>query len=591
MAKERVQRRLAAILAADVVGYSRMMEADEAGTLARFKALRLELFDPKAGQLGGRIFKNTGDGAFVEFGSAVDAVQCAIEIQRAILQRNTKEPEDRRIVLRIGVNLGDVMVEGDDIHGEGVNVAARLEGLCEPGRVYVSGSVFDQVAGKLEASFDDLGERKVKNISKPVRVYRTRDEAGETASQGHPGGMGVVAPLPDKPSIAVLPFNNLSGDPDQEYFADGMTEDIIAGLSRFRSLFVIARNSTFAYKGTSPDIRDVARDLGVRYVLEGSVRRGGARLRITGQLIDAETGNHIWAERYDRELDDIFTIQDEVTEAIVAAIAPEIGDVERERAQRKAPDNLDAWGLYQRGLAGYYSSTEIGLTSAIEQFDKVNEIDPTFAPAFAMASGARWRYAIHFEPDDRAEVLNRALEKANTAITLDPRDSTGLYHAGEVLSMLGQHDLAIIKLEEAIALNPADAIARYFLGSVLRRAGRTEEAIPHIDQAMRLSPRDIWITGMLTDRAFVLFDLGRYEESLKWAQRARLSPNPRTMTFAVFAAVLSKLGRNDEARAAVDDLLAHAPRLTYTKYQENLFGTPKVMERLAGALRDAGLPE
>ncbi len=591
MAKERVQRRLAAILAADVVGYSRMMEADEAGTLARLKTLRSELFDPTAELLGGRIFKNTGDGALVEFGSAVDAVQCAIEIQRAIPQRNSEEPDDRRIVLRIGVNLGDVMVEGDDIHGEGVNVAARLEGLCEPGRVYVSGSVFDQVAGKLEVSFDDLGERKVKNIFKPVRVYRTRDEAGETATQGDPGGMGAVAPLPDKPSIAVLPFNNLSGDPDQEYFADGMTEDIITGLSRFRSLFVIARNSTFAYKGTSPDIRKVARDLGVRYVLEGSVRRAGARLRITGQLIDAETGNNIWAERYDRELDDIFTVQDEVTEAIVAAIAPEVGEAERERAQRRPPDKLDAWGLYQRALTGFYASTEEGLRLAIETFDKVNEVDPTFAPAFSMAAGARFRYAMHFEPDNRDEYLSQALKKAYKAITLDSRDPTGLWNAGKIHGMLGQHDVAISKVKEAISLNTTDAMSHYFLGSVLRGAGRAKEAIPHIDHAMRLSPRDIWLTGMLTDRAFVLFDLERYEEALEWAQRARLSPNPRTMTFAVFAAVLSKLGRNDEACAAVDDLLAHAPGLTYTKYRENLFGTPQVMERLASALRDAGLPE
>jgi adenylate cyclase len=588
MANERIQRRLAAILAADVVGYSRMMEADEAGTLARLKALRAELFDPKTEQFGGRVFKNTGDGALAEFGSAVDAVQCAVEIQRAMAQRNSSEPENRRIVLRIGINLGDVMIEGGDIFGGGVNVAARLEGLCEPGMVYVSGSVFDQVAGKLDVAFDDLGEQTVKNISKPVRVYRARGETGDQAAHGDMSG---VAPLPDKPSIAVLTFDNLSSDPDQEYFADGMTEDIITGLSRFRSLFVIARNSTFAYKGKSPDVREVARDLGVRYILEGSVRRSGERIRITGQLVDAETGNHLWAERYDRELEDIFAVQDEVTEAIVAAIAPEIGDVERERAQRKPPESLDAWGLYQRGLAAYYSSTEEGLKSAIEQFDRVNEIDPTFAPAFAMAAGARWRYALHFEPDNRAEALNQALEKAYAAITLDPRDATGLYHAGEVHSMLGQHEMAILKLEEATALNPADAIARYFLGGVLRRAGRAEEAIPHIDHAMRLSPRDIWLTGMLTDRAFVLFDLERYEEAFNWAQRARLSPHPRTMTFAVFAAVLAKLGRQDEARTAVNDLLVHAPRLSYTKYRVNLFGTPKVMERLAGALREAGLPE
>ncbi|MCH7635221.1 MAG: adenylate/guanylate cyclase domain-containing protein [Proteobacteria bacterium] len=588
MAKERVQRRLAAILVADVVGYSRMMEADEAGTLARLKTVRSELFDPKTEQFGGRIFKDTGDGALAEFGSAVDAVQCAVEIQRRLARRNSKEPENRRIILRIGINLGDVIVEGEDIYGDGVNVAARLEGLAEPGMVYVSGSVFDQVVGKLDAAFDDLGEQKVKNISKPVRVYRARGETGEEAIYSD---VSAVASLPDKPSIAVLPFNNLSGDPDQEYFADGMTEDIITGLSRFRSLFVIARNSTFAYKGKSPDVREVARDLGVRYVLEGSVRRGGERIRITGQLIDAETGNHLWAERYDRVLEDIFAVQDEVTEAIVAAIAPEIGDVERERSQRKDSSNLDAWNLYQRALVPYYLSTEEGLRSAIEQFDRVNEVDPTFAPAFAMAAEARWRYVLHFVPDDRDEYLNPARDKARKAIALDPRDPACLRNDARMHSMFGRHDVAISKIEEAIALNPNDASSHHFLGIFLCSAGRSEEAIPHIDHAMRLSPRDIFLTGMMTNRAFMLFDLERYEEALDWVRRASLSPNPRSMTFALLTAVLTKLGREQEARAALDDLLAHAPGMSCVKYRENPFGGPEVMERFVDALREAGLPE
>lgn len=290
-------------------------------------------------------------------------------------------------------------------------------------------------------------------------------------------------------------------------------------------------------------------------------------------------------------MEDIFNIQDEVTEAIVAAIAPEIGEAERERAQRKPPDNLDAWDLYQRGLVAYYSSTEEGLRSAIEQFDRVNEVDPGFAPAFSMAAGARWRYVLHFEPDDRAEYLIQAREKAYTAITLDSRDPTGLWNAGEVHSMLGQHDVAIPKVEEAVGLNTNDAMSRYFLGSVLCRAGRAEEAVAHIDHAIRLSPHDIFITGMLTHRGFALFDLERYEEALEWAQRARLSPNPRSMTYALFAAVLAKVGRKDEARAAVDDLLAHAPEMSCAKYRENLFGAPDVMERFADALREAGLPE
>jgi adenylate cyclase len=539
-------------------------------------------------RFGGRIFKNTGDGVLAEFSSVVDAVQCAVEIQRELPQRNSTEPEDRQIVLRIGVNLGDVMIEGDDIFGDGVNVAARLEGLCEPGRVYVSGSVFDQVAGKLDATFDDLGERKVKNISKPVRIYRARDKTGNAAPQVD---ASAVAPLPDKPSIAVLPFDNLSGDPEQEYFADGMTEDIITALSRFRSLFVIARNSTFAYKGKSPDVREVARDLGVRYILEGSVRRGGARLRITGQLIDAETGNHIWAERYDRELEDIFAVQDEVTEAIVAAIAPEIGDVERERAQRKPPESLDAWDLYQRGLAAYHASTDEGLRSAIEQFDRVNEIDPAFALAYALAANARARYALHFMPDNRSELLNQAREKAQKGITLDSRDPTCLWTDGRVHCMFGHYDVAISKIEEAIALNPNDAMSHHFLGWALCFAGRSKEAIPHFDNAMRLSPRDIFITGTMTSRAAALFDLERYEEAFEGVQRASLSPNPRSMTFALLTAVLTKLGRQEEARAALKDLLTHAPGVSCVKYRDNPFGSPEFMERFVDALREAGLPE
>ena len=591
MAEERVQRRLAAILTADVAGYSRLMGEDEEGTLAALSAHLKELIKPCIAEHRGRVVKTTGDGLLAEFGSVVDAVRCAVAFQEGMVERNADTQEDPRIEFRIGVNLGDVIVQGDDIYGDGVNVAARLEGLAEPGGICISGTVFDQIGKKLELPYDDLGEQSVKNISEPVRTYRVRIGGGvSTVASGKPTDDESL-PLPDKPSIAVLPFTNISGDPDQEYFADGMTEDIITGLSHFRSLFVIARNSTFAYKGKSPDVRDVARDLGVRYILEGSVRRGGERIRITGQLIDAETGNHLWAGRYDRELEDIFEVQDEVTEAIVAAIAPEIGDVERERSQRKAPGNLDAWGLYQRGLAAYHSSTEEGLRLAIEQFDRVNEIDPTFAPAFAMTANARVRYVLHFIPDNHSELLNQAREKAHKGITLDPRDPTCLWADGRVHSMLGHHDVAISKIEEAIALNPNDAMSRYFLGWVLCFAGRAKEAIPHIDHAMRLSPRDIFLTGMMSRRAFALFDLERYEEAFEWVRRSSLSPNPRPMTFALLTAVLIKLGRQEEARAALNDLLAHAPGMSCVKYRENLVGGREVMERFVDALSEAGLPE
>ncbi len=579
MGNQSTQRRLVAVLAADVAGYTRLMERDTDGTVAAWQAARQEVIKPAVADHSGKIVKLTGDGFLVEFSSIQDAVNCALAMQRRLASSS--------LDFRMGVHLGDIVDDGEDIHGEGVNVAARLEGLADPGGICISGDVYNQIRNRVDAVWQDRGRQAVKNVSVPVQVYAVRFDGSASAA---PSASGAPV-LADKPSIAVLPFDNLSGDPDQEYFADGITEDIITGLSRFRSLFVIARNSTFAYKCQSPDVREVARDLGVRYVLEGSVRRSGERVRITGQLIDAETGNHLWAERYDRKLEDIFAVQDEVTEAIVAAIAPEIGDVERERAQRKPPESMEAWDIYQRGLAAYHSSTEEGLRLAIEQFDRVNEIDPIFAPAFAMAANARARLALHFIPDNQSELLNQAREKAHKGITLDPRDPTCLWTDGRVHSMLGHHDVAISKIEEAIALNPNDAMSRYFLGWALCRSGRAKEAIPHTDHAMRLSPRDIYLTGMMTTRAVALFDLERYEEAFEWARRASLSPNPRSMTFALLTAVLTRLGRPEEARAALDDLLAHAPGISCVKYRENPFAGPEFMERFVDAMREAGLEE
>ncbi|MFQ5755772.1 MAG: adenylate/guanylate cyclase domain-containing protein [Acidiferrobacterales bacterium] len=579
---EHLKRKLAAILYADVAGYSRLTGEDEEGTHKQL-GVALDLITNQIKIKGGRVVHYAGDAVLADFGSVVAVVECAVTVQRAFAEQNADIPEDRRLQFRIGINLGEVIVDRNDIYGDGVNIAARLESLAEPGGICVSASVFEQVKGKLDVGFQDMGAQEVKNITEPVRAYRVL-LARLLAFDEPP-------PLPDKPSIAILPFVNLSGDPEQEFFADGMAEDIITGLSRYRWFFVIARNSSFTYKGRAINVKQVAQDLGVRYVLEGSVRKADTRMRVTTQLIDATAGTHIWAERYDRELKDIFAVQDEVTEAIVAAIAPEIGDVERERAQRKPPDNLDAWGLYQRGLAAYHTSTEEGLRSAIDQFDRANDLDPTFAPALAMGAGARWRYVLHFIPDNRSELLNQAREKAYKAITLDPRDPICLWNDGRVHSMLGHHDVAISKVKEAIALNPNDALSHHFLGAVLCSAGRAKEAIPHIDHAMRLSPRDIFLTGMLTHRAFLLFDLERYEEAFDWVRRASLSPNPRSMTFALLTAVLTKLGRPEEARAALNDLLAHAPGISCVKYRENPFGGPEVMERFVDALREAGLPE
>lgn len=589
---------LAVILHADVVGSTALVQKDERMAHERIQNSFRQLSEIIAAY-GGVTHEVRGDALVAIFGRASDGVSATLAFQVANTKQNAELMDDIRPEVRIGIALGEVVIGDNTVTGPGVVLAQRIEQLAEPGGLCISAAVHEAVPRRLPVEFKTLGDQSVKGFDEPVRVYAVNlragaevpEPVGDVHTNDNEAKPSTPVVLPDRPSIAVLPFNNLSGDPEQEYFADGMTEDIITGLSRFRSLSVIARNSTFAYKGTSPDIRNVARELGVRYVLEGSVRRGGERIRVTGQLIDGETGGHLWGERYDRTLEDIFAVQDEVTGAIVAAIAPEIGELERERAQRKPPESLDAWGLYQRGLAAYYASTEQSLGSAIEQFDKVNKIDPNFAPAFAMGAGARWRYVMHFEPDNRDEHLSQALEKAYIAIKLDPRDPLGLTHAGKVHSMLGQHDIAISKSEEAIALNPNDALARYFLGSSLHAAGRSKDAISHIDHAMRLSPRDIWGTGMLTSRAFVLFDLERYDEAFEWARRARLSPNPRSMTFAIWTAALIKLGRHEEARAAMQDLLAHAPGMTCAKYRKNPFGGPEAMDRLVNALREAGLPE
>ena len=583
-----VTRRLTTIVAADVAGYSRLMAEDDEATLAALRAHRGELIDPKIAEYRGRIANTAGDSLLIEFPSVVEALRCAMDVQATMATRNIDVPGKRRIEFRVGINIGDVMEQDGDLFGDGVNIAARLEALAEAGGICISGSVHEHLAGKSDAVFVDAGERTLKNIARPVRIWHWRTDHEARAAKG----MDEAPSLPDKPSIAVLPFVNMSGDPAQEFFADGMTEDIITTLSRFRSLFVIARNSSFAYKGQSPDVREVSRDLGVRYILEGSVRRGGRRIRITAQLIDAETGNHIWAERSDRGLDDVFAVQDDVTEAIVGAIAPQIGDVERRRAERKPPESLDAWDFYQRGLADFHSSSAQGYRSAIEQFDRVNALDPSFAPAFAMAAFARTQYIAHFEADDREEMVAQAREKARRGTALDSQDSTCLWSDARVHAMLGHHDIALSKAEEAVALNPNDAMSRHSLGSVLCSAGKAGDALAQFDHAMRLSPRDIWLTGMLTYRAFVLFHLERYGDAFEEVRRASLRPNPRVMTFALLAAAAGVLGRGEEARGAVDDLLAHAPATTCAKFRGHpYFGSPEVMERFVEALRASGLPE
>ena len=383
---QRQQRRLAAILAADVAGYSRLMAADESGTLARLKQLRAEVIEPKIAQFHGHIVGSAGDSLLVEFASAVNAVQCAVEVQEGLADQNANLPEDRRMAFRMGVNLGDVIAEDDTIHGDGVNIAARLEKLAEPGSVCIGRNVYDQVKGKLDYGYADLGEQRVHNIPEPVHAYRVKPS--KPTADTSPGlSTKDALPLPDKPSIAVLPFENMSGDREQEYFADGMVEEIITALSRMRWLFVIARNSSFTYKGRAVDVKQVGRELGVRYVLEGSVRKAGNRVRITGQLIDTATGAHLWADRFDGALEDIFDLQDQVTASVVGAIAPKLEQAEIERAKRKPTENLDAYDYYLRGLAGFINGPEEGNDGGVCRiFSRAIELDPNFASAYGMAA-------------------------------------------------------------------------------------------------------------------------------------------------------------------------------------------------------------
>jgi adenylate cyclase len=582
-----MERRLAAILAADVVGFGRLMEADEAGTLAALKARRKTILDPLLVKHHGRLVKLMGDGVLAEFASAVNAVECAVEFQTSMAAANGDVAPERAIVLRIGLNLGDVVVDGGDIYGDGVNIAARLEALAEPGSIYVSRTVFDHVRNKVDLRFEDLGEQVVKNIREPVRIYRIAGR--DTTARG----MAQVLPLPVKPSIAVLPFTNMSNDPEQQYLSDGITEDIITALCRFRQLFVIARNSSFAYEGHAKDIRQIGRELGVRYVLEGSVRKGGERLRITAQLIDATTGSHIWGERYDRSLADIFMLQDEITETIVAAIEPELSGAERERARRKPPENLDAWACYHRGMWHVYRMNADDADVAEALFRRALEIEPQFAPALAGIAFIAFERVLFLDlTDAREEPLRRGFADARAAVALDDRDAFAHYVLGRILSLLGQLDEGIAELRSAIDLNPSFAQAHHGLASSLIAAGRSAEAIEEADKALRLSPFDPHRWAFLTIRGAASLALGDYDSAVEWSRKAtRLTT--LFWPYAHLTCALGHLGRTVEAKAALDDLLRVKPDFS-TDLIRRLLSFRRDPVRLAQyleGLRKAGLAE
>ncbi len=555
MIEPEVERRLVAILAADVVGYSRLMEADEAGTLAALKAHRRDLWTPMIEKYGGRVVGTAGDSILAEFASAVAAVKCAVAVQLGMTERNADQPEDRRMLLRVGINIGEVIVEGDDIYGDGVNVAARLEELAAPGGVCISETVHEHTAGKLDLVFEDAGGHEVKNIARPIHVWRwTTVDAAATSATTAPA----KAPaLPDKPSIAVLPFDNLSGDEEQEFFADGMAEDIITSLSRYRSLFVIARHSTFAYKGQSPDLRELARDLGVRYVLEGSVRKGGPRIRVTAQLIEGATGNHIWAERYDRELNDIFAVQDEITQAIVAAIGPEIDQAEQARAQRLEPDNLAVWESYQRGLWHLYRFNREDNAEAQQLFKRAVDLAPNFAPAQSGLTHALYFSFMHGYAEDRPAALAEAYDAGRQAVSADERDADAHFALGRILYLRQDLDDSVAEFEAAIAHNQNFAHAHMGLGTALLFTGLFSRSVESCDLAVRLSPYDplLWLT--LTVKGVALVCSEQYEEAAEATRQAMRSPNAAWTAPCILASALGHLGETARAEPA----LAHVQRV------------------------------
>jgi adenylate cyclase len=554
VAGERIERRLAAILAADVAAYSRLIGADEEGTLARLKAHRRELIDPKIAEQRGRLVKTTGDGLLVEFASVVDALRCATEVQAAMTERNADLPADSRIEFRVGIHQGDIVVEDGDIFGDGVNIAARLEAMAEPGGICVSARVQEDAAGKLGLVFDDIGEQQLKNIARPVRVFRVG--AKRVAPPGEPPA---ALPLPDKPSVAVLPFNNMSGDPEQEFFANGIAEDVITALSRYPSLFVIARNSSFTYKGRAVDVKQVGRELGVRYVLEGSLRKAGNRIRVGAQMVEAESGKHVWAERYDRDLTDIFAVQDEITEAVTIAIAPAIADAEQQRAIRRPPGNLDAWAAYQRGLWHMSKATAADNALAQKFFQQAINLDPTFAGGYWGLAATHMYAASVFQTSSLPDARSAMEALARRAVALDASDAEARSWLGQTWFMFGDHKGALAESERALAISQNLTIAHQTLGIALIYSGRPKEGLAALQRYLRLDPRDpVFALGLL-QIAIGHYFCQDYETALDAAERVIRSYPDFPLSYRWLAATLGQLGRLDEAKQALEKAIAVAP--------------------------------
>jgi len=592
------QRKLAAILAADVVGFSRLAGADEDRTLARLRALRSDLIDPTIAVHKGRVVKRTGDGALVEFRSVVDAVRCAIEVQNAMVERNTGVPPERRIEFRIGIHIGDVVEESDgDLMGDGVNIASRLEGVATPGAICLSEDAYRQVRARLDLAVSDLGETNLKNIAEPMRIYSLQVggaiQAKPVSDAPTSGGLSARPAMPDKPSIAVLPFTNMSGDPEQEYFVDGMVEDIITALSRFNQLFVIARNSTFTYKGRAVDVRQVAKELGVRYVLEGGVRKAGTRLRITGQLIDAATGAHLWADRFDGGLDDVFDLQDKITASVVGAIEPTMRKAEIERAHRKPVENLDAYDLYLRGLPHVYAMRPEENLLGIGLLNKAIEFEPTYAPALAHAAWCYEQRATRGWPAASADDAETAIALARRALAAGSDDAVAMVLAGFVLIMVARdYRAGLDAVRRAVERNPGSGFVNFMAGTALVFAGDPKDSLALTERAMALCPLDPSFYMYLMVAGWAQLFCGRPAEALELAERsAGLNPEWDSTYWGLVPAYI-QLDRLPEARAALAKFLSLAPGMTVSRLRQLLpIRSQASLEMVLDGLRKAGMPD
>jgi len=553
-------RRLAAILAADVAGYSRLMGENEEGTLAALKAIRREVADPRIKEHHGRIVKTTGDGLLLEFASVVDAVRCAVEVQREMAERNADVPPDHRLELRMGINVGDIVKDGRDIYGDGVNVAARLEALAEPGGICVSRVVRDQVRDKLDFAFEDMGEQQVKNIARPVRIHRVllSTQSGHSKPVVETATEPPLA-LPDKPSIAVLPFQNMSGDPEQEYFADGMVEEIITALSLIRWLFVVARNSSFTYKGQSVDVKQVGRELGVRYVLEGSVRKGGNRVRITAQLIETLSGAHLWADRFDGVTDDIFELQDKVASSVAGVIEPTVQVAEIRRSSERPTSDLTAYDIYLQALPHGRSYEKDRVVQALDLLNRAIERDPRYGPALAFSAWCRVQLDVGGWTDCRDTNRGQAIDLARQALRVAGDDPGVLTHAAHVLGYFGEDITAAIGLlDRALALNPSFAHGWRWSGWIRLYAGQADVAIEHFQTSLRLSPRDR-TAGRLTGIGIAHFFSRRFDEAAATLLVSLEELPAHATPYRFLASCYAHMGRLDEAREIVRRLRVVTP--------------------------------